>query len=137
MIINLTSESVTPKYETEHKEIKLDLPQINFEDDQFVQVNEIAIFFKEPVKNLIGILTTTLIERNPMNANQQLIYFQQTPKAIHFLYSPTHLVRYKIHRSSLDTAEFKIHFTDDVRVETIYFQLEITNASTGVQSICS
>ena len=123
-------------YKSQHKQIEFDLPQITFKDDEYIHVNEIAIFFKEPVKNLIGILETTLIEKTPMNSNQQLIYFKQLPKAINMLYSPTHISKYKIQRSSLDTAEFKLRFTDEVKIGEIYFQIEITDGKTGIQQIC-
>ena len=150
MIINLTTNKFSgdEKFpEDDSFNIKFNLPDIQFGDNDYVQVNEIAIFFKKPLQerrsnwkpreDLIGRLESTLIDNNPNNPYQQLLCFRQEKQAYQFLYSPTHITRYKIQRRSLNTAEFKIHFCDTVKIEEIYLQIEITNGNPGIQSICS
>ena len=149
MIINLTTNKFSgdDKFpEDDNFNIKFNLPDIQFGDNDYVQVNEIAIFFKKthpsrknekPIENLIGRIESSLIDKNPNNPEQQLIYFRQEKQTYQFLYSPTHIVKYKIQRQSLNTAEFKIHFCDTVKIEEIYLQIEITNGNPGIQSICS
>ena len=121
MIINLNG-TVT------NNEIVFEECPVYFENNQYVHVNELFILWKNPVKNVVGYIESSLIDRSPVNLNQQLLFFQQRKESNYIFYTPTHLSKYKIQCSTLHSSLFKIHLLETEKIEKIYIQLEITNA---------
>ena len=101
---------------------------VYFEHNQFVHVNELFIQWKAPCKNIHGYIESSLIDRCPVNLNQQLLFFHQRKESNYIFYTPTHLAKYKIQCSALHSSLFKLHLSAQEKIEKIYLQLEITNA---------
>ena len=131
MIINLVG-SVNPD-----GVIDFDLPCIYFSSCQSVTVKEIFICHHKSVREVHGYLSTTLIDKSPLNPRQQLLFFYQPEKSKFFYYSPTQFVSYKIQTQSLSSSVFQFHLSEEDKKynfarhkrEKVYLQLEIkTNA---------
>ena len=120
MIINLNGK-------VKNNEIVFDCP-VYFGNNQFVHVNELLIKWENPCKNVIGYIESSLIDRSPVNLNQQLLFFHQRKESNYLFYTPTHIAKYKIQCSALHSSLFKIHLLEQEKIEKIYIQLEITNA---------
>ena len=127
MIINLHGKQDPFSLKKKRHNLKLDLPPTEF-NNQFVQINEILIDFGPKVKPFVGAIYSTLIDKSAENPKQQLLLFQLKKESNFLLYSPTHLQRYKIQRSSLQTAEFDLELSEKHTFREIIIQLEITNA---------
>ena len=121
MIINLNGT-------VKNNEIVFEDCPVYFENNQYVHVNELFILWKNPVKNVVGYIESSLIDRSPINLNQQLLFFHQRKESNYIFYTPTHLSKYKIQCSTLHSSLFKIHLLESEKIEKIYIQLEITNA---------
>ena len=137
MIINLLGEADASG------EINFDLTPVFFGNQQKVAVNELFVLYSKKVSDVIGVLTSTLIDRSPLNLNQQLLLFYQEKKSRSIFYTPTHKAKYKIQNSSLQSSVFtlKLYKADEVNeritnleIEKIYLQLEITT-NAGIQYI--
>ena len=104
---------------------------VYFDNNQCVHVNELYIKWEKPCKNVVGYIESTLIDRSPVNLNQQLLFFQQRKESDYLFYTPTHLSKYKIQCSALHSSLFKIHLLEQEKkekIEKIYIQLEISYA---------
>ena len=101
---------------------------VYFESSQYVHVNEIFIKWKNSTQNIYGYLESSLIDRNIVNINQQLLFFHQSMRSNYIFFAPTHRQQYKIQCSNLLSSVFKIHLSEQQEIEKIYLQLEITNA---------
>ena len=117
-------------------EILFDLVPLYFETDQSVHVNEVHLSFNKIVNNLHGYISSSLIDRNPVNQNQLLIFLNQSIKSRHFYNSPTHTAKYKIQCQSLQSARFYLHLFEDTEKFdfskkglsiSVYLQLEISS----------
>ena len=137
MIINLLGEAGTGG------EINFDLTPIYFGNHQSVAVNELFVLYNKKVSDVICVLTSTLIDRSPVNLNQQLLLFYQEKKSRCYFYTPTHKAKYKIQNSSLQSSVFtlKLYKADEVNeritnieIEKVYLQLEITT-NAGIQHV--
>ena len=121
MIINL-------KGQVKNDDIIFEECPVYFENNQFVHVNEMFIKWKKPCKNVYGFIESSLIDRSPVNLDQQLLFFHQRKESNYMYYTPTHLAKYKIQCSALHSSLFKLHLSVQEKIEKIYLQLEISNA---------
>ena len=121
MIINLIGT-------VEDTNINFDLTPVYFEKNQFVNVNEIAIQWKEPQTEVYGTISSTLVDLSSVNLDQQIIFFHQHHQSKYLYYSPTHVAKYKIQCPSLQASVFNISLSEKHEIARIYLQLEITNA---------
>ena len=121
MIINLVGT-------VDEKNINFDLTPVYFEKNQYVNVNEIAIHWKEQQSEAFGAISSTLVDLSPVNLDQQIIFFHQHQKSKYLFYSPTHVAKYKIQCPSLQASVFNITLSEKHEIKKIYLQLEITNA---------
>ena len=112
----------------DEKNINFDLTPIYFEKNQYVNVNEIAIHWKEPQSEVFGAISSTLVDLSSVNLDQQIIFFHQHQKSNYLFYSPTHVAKYKIQCPSLQASVFNITLSEKHEIKKIYLQLEITNA---------
>ena len=121
MIINLVGT-------VEDTIISFDLSPVYFEKNQFVNVNEIAIQWKEPQTEVYGTISSTLVDLSSVNLDQQIIFFHQHHQSKYLYYSPTRVAKYKIQCPSLQASVFNISLSEKHEIARIYLQLEITNA---------
>ena len=101
MLINLTGE-------IKNDFIEFNLVNLPLQPNSSVTVAQLCIEYKEIVKNVCGSINTTLIERSGLNPLQELITFSHTSQVKNLLYTPTHLLWYKIQLGDLQTSVFKI-----------------------------
>ena len=120
MIINL-------KGKVEGEDIFFDECPLYFQNNQFVHVNEVFIQWKKPCKDIFGFIESTMIDRSPVNIDQQLIFIHQIEESNYMYYSPTHIQQYKIQCSSLQSSLFKIHLNKPEKIVKINLQLYITD----------
>ena len=118
MLINL-------KGTVQANEIKFDFPAVFFAKDNYVRVTEMAIQWNGKAHNIHGIITSTLIDKSPVNPSQQLLFFSQIEKSNFMYYSPTHPAQYKIQCPSLQASVFNIQLSEKEQIREIYIQLEI------------
>ena len=121
MIINLTGT-------VDNTTINFQTTPVYFEKNQYVQVNEIAIQWKQSQTEVHGTISSTLVDLSPVNLDQQIIFFHQHNQSKYLFYSPTHVAKYKIQCPSLQASVFNILLSEKHEIEKIYLQLEITNA---------
>ena len=119
---------INPKGQVKNDDIIFEECPVYFENNQFVHVNEMFIKWKKPCKNVYGFIESSLIDRSPVNLDQQLLFFHQRKESNYMYYTPTHLAKYKIQCSALHSSLFKLHLSAQEKIEKIYLQLEITNA---------
>ena len=106
-------------------EIKFDLTPVYFSNNDYVRVTEMAIQWNGKVHNIHGKITTTLIDKSPVNPSQQLLFFYQNEKSNFMFYTPTHPAQYKIQCPSLQSSVFNIQLSEKEQIREIYLQLEI------------
>ena len=126
MIINLTGK-------LRGDEVVLDLAPVYFERGQTVCVTKLFIQFSSKVDEFSGTITSTLVDKSPLNPDQQLLFFNKSKKSSTLFVTPTHLEQYKIQLPSLQSAVFNLHLTtaderEKLEIEKIYIQLLVTNA---------
>ena len=126
MILNLETDKVK-KISPNQYEICFDLPKIYFTDDHLVQVNEIGIYWSKSIYSPSTRLMCTLIDKSPLNYNQQLLFIPLSVSNFTF-YSPTHAQPYKIQRSELDSSQFILEYSEKVEIKKVYLQLSFSNA---------
>jgi len=112
--------------------INFDLPPVYFVDNQTVAVSGVFIKWEETVENQYGLLTSSLVDRSPINPQQQLLYIYQNNRSDFIHFAPTQLTHYKIQCPSLQSSVFKLHLSKQVKIEKIHIQLTI---NAGVQRI--
>ena len=125
MLINLNYEPSTEEKKSEYL-LKFDLPPLTFESDTYVHINEIDLVAKESFTS--GIITSSLIDKSPQNPRQQLLAFRQTRKLKSLFYTPTAHQKYKIQCSNFENSEFTLKLKEEITLEEIYIQLEVTHA---------
>ena len=113
-------------------EINFDLTPVYFSRNDTVRVTEIGILWQKSVKNIHGRILTSLIDKSPVNQNQQLLFFYHKDKSNFMFYSPTHPAEYKIQCLSLQSSVFNIQLSEKEQIKEIYIQLEI---NAGIQSL--
>ena len=100
--------------------------------NNLVAITELFIEWTEPVTTH-GYISSTLIDCSNYNAKQIMFLFCQEGSS-YFHDKPTQLQTYKIQRTDLETAEFKIHLSEKgklKKIKEIFIQLQITDA--GIQ----
>ena len=108
--------------------VEFDLTPVYFDKNQYVHVNEIAIQWKQPQKQVYGTISSSLVDLSSVNMNQQILFFHQNQESKFMHYSPTHISKYNIQCPSLQASVFNITLSEKHEIERIYIQLEITNA---------
>lgn len=124
MLINLEATN-------QNEDLIIDLPYMKFRN-HFVTLTEIFIEWTEPVK-VFGFICSTLVDRNAFNPKQQIFQFCQEQPSTHLHRTPTHFQTYKIQRTELSTAEFKIVIKEKAKlskIKSIFLQL---NIDAGIQ----
>ena len=124
MLLHLTGKP-------ENDQILCTLPDLNFTTKQTVQVIQMLIEWVEPVENIHGSLSSSLIDCSIMNPNQILCFFSQTVRSKHLLVSPPSDINFNIQLWSLQQAIFKIHKSEKHQIKKIQFFLKISD---GIQS---
>lgn len=110
----------------------MQLPYLSFRNNS-VALTELLIKWKTGTK-ADGYISSTLVDRNSFNPKQMIFMFSQNKASNYTHCKPTQLQTYKIQRTELQTAEFKIHLSETEKIaniEKIFIQLNITDA--GVQ----
>ena len=118
MLINLRGR-------VHNNEIKFDLTPVYFSSNHCVRITEMAIQWEREVQNIHGKITSTLIDKSPVNPTQQLLFFYQPNRSNFMFYTPTHPAQYKIQCPSLQSSVFNIHLSEKHQIKEIYIQLEI------------
>ena len=126
MILNLETTSIKRINKTQF-ELNFNLPKIYFKSDQHIHVNEIGITWSKPVYGSNALLYCTLIDKSPMNVNQQLLFIPLRGSNFTY-YSPTHIQPYKIQRSELESSQFILDIQEKVEIKKLYLQLHFSNA---------
>ena len=101
--------------------------------NHYVTLTEFFIEWTEPV-HAYGYISSTLVDRNAFNPKQQIFQFCQEQPSIYLYRTPTHFQTYKIQRTELETAEFKLRISEKEhlsKIKNIFLQLNITDA--GIQ----
>ena len=124
MIINLYSTKIDGDI------IHFDLPMVYFKMGQSVCVVDFLIKWKNKTNNVCGTISSTLIDKNPLNPHQIIHTFSNGKKDQIFAHCPpTHLQEYKIQCLALDSSVFKINLTDSHQknIKQIFLQLKIND----------
>ncbi len=107
------------------EKIKFDLPPEQLDEFTTVTVREIRINFDKSIREFTGILSTTLIDKSPINSKQQLYYCYDEAK-IRTFYEKTFLPMYEeIQALQLDHTEWFLETNCPGNAKTIYLVLEI------------
>lgn len=125
MLINLMAIN-------KNEDLIIDLPYMKF-SNHYVTLTELFIEWTEPV-HAYGYISSTLVDRNAFNPKQQIFQFCQEQPSIYLYRTPTHFQTYKIQRTELETAEFKLRIQEKThlsKIKNIFLQLNITDA--GIQ----
>ena len=137
MLINLRKHIEDVSNENIYS-FQFDIPDVRFSVNQYVHVNEICLNWSDQrgsEKYFNGRLDSSLVDKSPINPYQQLLYFQHIQDSNLMLFTPTHLQKYKIQRTSLQSAEFKLTLSRRVKLEDFCLQLEITDGPSRLQQI--
>lgn len=122
MLINLEAQHVNGN-------LVLQLPYLSFKNN-CVTLTELFIQWKTSTK-AHGFISSTLVDRNSFNPKQMIFMFTQNKASNYTHCKPTQFQTYKIQRTELQTAEFKIHLSETEKIaniEKIFIQLKITDA---------
>ena len=128
MIIILKAKASDIYKRQNEYELMFDLPPIEFNLHQTVYVNEMAIKWKKSQKNVAVSLQCTLIDKSPLNPDQQLLFAYQRKESDFLFYSPTRAQEYKIQRSSLQSSQFTLVTSVKDPIQEVYIQLFISDA---------
>ena len=105
---------------------------VYFEASTYVAVTKVWLRLHSKSKEVSVSIKSSLIDKSPINANQELIFLHQRENSRTIFYTPTHLASYKIQCQALHFSVFEIHCTDEngnsPKIEKIYIQLKVTNA---------
>ena len=124
-------------------QIIFDLVPLYFDINQEVHVNEVFLSFSKKMKTPFGYISTSLIDKSPVNQKQLLVFLQESTNVKQLYTSPTHPAKYKIQCQSLQSATFNLHLFEEAEKVNlgqksltieVYLQLEISNARIFNQS---
>ena len=118
MIINLTGK-------LQNDEIKFNLFPLYFQNHQEIKALYIGIEWVQPVGDVYGFLTSSLIDQSPMNENQELIRFHNVNRSNYTFYAPVNPAVYKVQCNSLLSSFFQLHLSKQYKIREIHLQLEI------------
>ena len=125
MLINLEATN-------ENENMVIQLPYLSFQN-HFVAITELFIKWESSTREF-GYISSTLVDKNSFNPKQMLLMFSKNKASNYTHIKPTQIQHYKIQRTELGTAEFKIHLSEKEKlqkIEKIFIQLKITDA--GIQ----
>ena len=128
MIIILKATASEIRQKGNEYELLFDLPPVDFNLQQTIHVNEMAIKWKRSHKNVTASLQCTLIDKSPLNPDQQLLFAYQRKESDFLFYSPTRAQEYKIQRSSLQSSQFTLVTSVKDPIQEVYIQLFISDA---------
>ena len=128
MIIILKAKAPEIRQRASEYELLFDLPPVDFNLQQTIYVNEIAIKWTRIHKNVAVSLQCTLIDKSPLNPTQQLLFAYQNNASDFLFYSPTRAQEYKIQRSSLQSSQFTLVTSVQDPIQEVYIQLFISDA---------
>ena len=99
-----------------------------------VGVKEILIEWKSSRTSFIGMLTTSLIEKSPINLHQELLLIPQEYSGKFLYYTPTQISYYKTRLNQFDSSVFQIETLEKQLplIKRIYLQLNLLDV--GIQS---
>ena len=106
------------------------IPSLFFENKSFVSLQHLIIHFNTTQESISGRISTTLIDRSPINPDQVLANFRST-RTMDLYYQPNYLQYYKIQRMDLTSSEFNFHFRENIEIkeiDEIEILLHITDA---------
>ena len=101
---------------------------------QMVGVKEILIEWETRRTSFIGMITSSLIEKSPVNLHQELLIVPQEYPGIFLYYTPTHISYYKTRLNQLNSLVVKIDTLEKELppIKRIYLQLKLIDV--GIQS---
>ena len=111
--------------------LQFDFPALFFEKKSFVCLQNLIIKFRLTQNSVTGNISTSLIDRSPINPEQILADFQSNIASKNFYYQPTHLQYYKIQQMDLTSSEFNLKFRENIKfkeIDEIEILLHITDA---------
>ena len=126
MRLNLETQTVK-KINDFTFELIFNLPKLYFDTTQNVYANEIVIYWGSRTSSN-ALLQTTLIDKSPVNTQQQLLFIHRGNPSTSTYYSPTRIQEYKIQRAELQSSQFYITTTEKVNIQKVNLQLFFTNA---------
>ena len=106
------------KGKVSNDQIHYQIPSLFFENKSFVSLQHLIIHFKTNQASISGRLSTTLIDRSPINPEQVLANFQSSA-TMTLCYQPIHLQYYKIQRLDLTSSEFDLNFRENIKIKEI------------------
>lgn len=124
MLINLHANSVE----------ELNLPSLYFERDQMIALTDICVVFNNKAKDSgVYLLTSTLLDKSPLNMKQQLALVTKNHK--HYVHiTPANKKFYKIQCPDFKSSQLDLIDLDTEKtlenIKNIYIQLEVIN---GIQ----
>ena len=103
-------------------------------DNHVIGVKEILIEWRSSRTNFIGMLTTSLIEKSPINLHQELLLIPQEYSGKFLFYTPTQISYYKTRLNQFNTSVFQIETLEKELplIKRIYLQLKLIDV--GIQS---
>jgi len=122
MLINLEATN-------ENENLILQLPYLVFKNSN-VTLTELFIKWKTAT-TVNGFISSTLVDKNSFNPKQIIFLFCKERESVYLHCKPTQFQTYKIQRTELQSAEFKINISDKEKlkkIEKIFIQLKITDA---------
>ena len=101
---------------------------------QMVGVKEILIEWETRRTSFIGMITSSLIEKSPVNLHQELLIVPQEYPGIFLYYTPTHISYYKTRLNQLNSLVARIDTLEKELppIKRIYLQLKLIDV--GIQS---
>ena len=96
-------------------------------NNHLIGVKEILIEWKAPRNNFLGMLTTSLIEKSPVNLHQEILVILQEYSGKFLYYTPTHISYYKTRLNQLNSSVFQIDTLEKElpSIKRIYIQLKL------------
>ena len=114
-----------------NNDLLFNFPALFFEEKTYVSLQNLTIKFKISQTIVTGTVSTTLIDRSPINPEQVLADFQSHITSKTLSHQPTHLHYYKIQRMDLTSSEFSFKFRENIKldeIDEIEILLHITDA---------
>ena len=112
--------------------LQFDLTPVYFEKNCNVAITQLWMEFSKRETEIYGYISSSLVDKSPINPRQQLLFFSNREKSRILHYTPTHLEDYKIQCQSLHSSVFELHCYDTElktpKINNIYIQLKVTNA---------
>ena len=86
-----------------------ELPQIYFKRGQMVAVTEVNLEYAHKIHDLMGYISSSLVDKSPANPKQQIFNIHQSWGSSYSQFIPQHLAYYKIQCLDLNSTTFKLH----------------------------